>query len=173
MPMFEEEFPIDESEKKAEKKCYNAALRLIARRDYSEYKLRQKLKEKSFEKLHINSVIETLKEENYLREDLYREARIKGLLRKGYSPSVVSYKMDQERCPATLEDIQLVADEIGMTKNQQLFDLVEKKVRIDYDFVTDKRKLKDRVLRYIHTRGHSVSLASSYYDQIVQEMAEE
>lgn len=158
---------------KEDKKCYNAALRLIARRDYSEYKLKQKLKEKSFERETINQVIETLKEENYLREDLYREARIKGLLRKGYSESVVSYKMDQERCPATVEDIQAVAEEIGLTQDRQLFELVEKKVRIDYDFVADKRKLKDRVLRYIHTRGHSVGKATQYYDQIIQELSEE
>ncbi|MCR9204517.1 MAG: RecX family transcriptional regulator [Halobacteriovoraceae bacterium] len=168
--MTEELFP---ETPKEEKKCYNAGLRLIARKDYSEYKLKQKLKEKSHEKEVIDQVIHRLKEENYLREDLYRDGRIKGLLRKGYSEHVVSYKMDQERCPATVEDIQLVAEEMGLTQESQLLELVEKKVRIDYDFVTDKKKLKDRVLRYVHSRGHSVSKASSYYDQVVQKYQEE
>lgn len=151
------------------KKCYNSALRLIARRDYSEYKLSQKLKEKQFSLEEIAEVIGILKDENYLREDFYREARIKGLLRKGYSPEVVQYKMDQERCPATLEEIQDVGNEMDLTGDNQLFELVSKKVRIDYEFVSDKRKLKDRVLRYIHSRGHNVSKASQFYDRLIEE----
>ncbi len=151
------------------KKCYNQALAHLARKDYSEYKLKQKLKDKGYEREVIAETINELLEKNYLREDLYIEARVKGFLRKGYSYDVIRYRLSQEFCEASLEEIENIAHEIGLTKDAQLKDLVEKKVRIDYDFVPNKQKLRDRVLRYAGNRGHSISKAASYYDQVIEE----
>jgi len=152
------------------KDCYNSALRHLARKDYSEYKLRQKLKDKGHEQEIVDDVINELLEKKYLREDLYKEARIKGLLRKGYAFNVVEYRMAQEMCLASIEEIQAVALEVGLHEERQLEDLVEKKVRIDYDFVSDKAKLKDRVLRYACQRGHSLSDTVRVYDNIIQKL---
>lgn len=151
------------------KKCYNSALRHLARKDYSEYKLKQKLRDKGYEGALIKEVIGILLEKNYLREDLYKEARIKGLLRKGYAFNVIEYRMSQEMCPVSEEEIYAVADEVGISKASQLQELVEKKVRIDYDFVSDKLKLKDRVLRYACLRGHPIGEVARAYENIIQE----
>ena len=155
------------------KKCYNSALAYLARRDYSRSKLKKKLRERDHENQIIEQVIEKLLEQNYLREDLYIEARIKGFIRKGYSFYAVGKKLEAEACTATLEEIQNVAYEMGIDEEGILRDLVEKKVRIDYDFVSNKQKLKDRTLRYAATRGHSVGQAAHYYDQIIKEFQEQ
>ncbi len=155
------------------KKCYNSAIAHLARKDYSRFKLRKKLVEKGHERGTVEEVLDELIERNYLREDLYKEARIKGLLRKGYSFNAVSYKMSQEMCPATEEEIFAVAGENDLTGNDQLRELIEKKVRIDYDFVSNKKKLRERTLRYAVNRGHNISDASKFYDQIIQKYEEE
>lgn len=158
-------------EESPNKKCYNQALRILTRQDYSEYKLTQKLKEKGFEKSVISSVIQDLIEKNYLREDLYIEGRVKGFLRKGYSYQVIQYKLSQEMCTASLEEIENLAFEIGYQERDQLRELVEKKVRIDYDFLKskdDKQKFKERVMRYAANRGHSPGKAAGYFDEIYE-----
>lgn len=159
-----------EEEKDVFKKCYNQALNHLARKDYSEYKLTQKLKTRGYDGPVVKEVIEALTEKNFLREDLYKEARIKGFLRKGYSHRVIQYRLSQEFCEASSEEIEQVAHEMGLGPDSQLQELVEKKVRIDYDFVSDKSKLKDRVLRYAANRGHNISRAAQIYDQIIEDL---
>jgi regulatory protein len=155
------------------KKCYNSALAYLARRDYSRSKLKKKLRERDHENQIINEVIEKLLEQNYLREDLYIEARVKGFIRKGYSFYAVGKKLEAEGCSATQEEIQNIAYEMGMDEESVLRELVEKKVRIDYDFVSNKQKLRDRTLRYAATRGHSIGQAAQFYDQIIKEFQEQ
>lgn len=162
-----------QSQKDPFKKCYNSALAYLARRDYSRSKLKKKLRERDHDQDVINQVIEKLLEQNYLREDLYKEARIKGFIRKGYSFYAVGKKLAAEACSATDEEIQNVAYEMGLDEETILQELVEKKVRIDYDFVPNKQKLRDRTLRYAATRGHSVSKAAQIYDQIISEFEEQ
>lgn len=155
------------------KKCYNSALAFLARKDYSRSKLKKKLKERDHETAVINEVLEHLIEQKYLREDLYKEARIKGFIRKGYSFFAIERKLAAEQCVATMEEIQNFAYEINQDEDSILRELVSKKVRIDYDFVSNKNKLRDRTLRYAATRGHSVSKASEIYDQIIGEYQEQ
>ena len=155
------------------KDCYNCALYYLARRDYSRAKLKKKLKERGHEASVANEVLDKLIEQNYLREDLYIEARIKGFIRKGHSFYAVGKKLQQEGCNATLEEIQLVAEQMECDEDSILRDLVEKKVRIDYDFVSNKQKLRERTLRYVATRGHSISKAAHFYDQIISEFEEQ
>lgn len=169
---FNQKSSSEEEDKNPFKKCFDGALAHLARKDYSRYKLKKKLKEKGYPKDIIDGVLDVLIEKNYLREDLYKEARIKGLLRKGHSFNAISYKMSQEMCPATSEEISIVAEEIGLSSSGQLWDLIEKKVRIDYPFVPNKKKLRERTLRYVVTRGHSISEASQFYDQIIKEYEE-
>ncbi len=164
---------MEEETKDLFKKCYNQALNHLARKDWSEYKLSQKLKTKGYESNVIDEVVIALKERNFLREDLYKEARIKGFLRKGYSPRVIQYRLSQEFCDSTIEEIEEVAYQSGMNQNKQLQELIEKKVRIDYDFVPDKRKLKDRTLRYAANRGHNISQASQIFDQVIDALYNE
>lgn len=159
-------------EKTPHKKCYDSALAHLARKDYSRYKLRKKLIEKGHDRAVADEVLDELIDKRYLREELYREGRIKGLLRKGYSYSAVSYKMSQEMCPASEDEIAEVANEMELGPNNQLWELISKKVRIDYDFVSNKKKLKERTLRYVVSRGHSLGKAADYYDQIIKEHEE-
>ena len=65
--------------------AYMDAIKLLAKKDYSEYKLRKKLKEKLHDSESIDEAIQEVTEKKYLREDYYIEARIRGLMRKNYS----------------------------------------------------------------------------------------
>ncbi len=152
------------------KKAYNTCIRLLGKKDYSVYKMKTKLRERGYDKEIREEVIKELLEKKYLREDLYIEARIKGFIRKGYAPNVILYRLSQEQCHTTQEHIDGILQELGLGREVQLRETIEKKLRLDGDFVKDKEKLRQKVLRYCISRGHSISDASRVYSNVYSEM---
>ena len=163
---------ISEDDVKLAKKAYNHAIKLLAKKDYSRFKLSQKLYDKGFEKDLVEPLMDELIERKYLREDLYKEARIKGLFRKGYNPKVISYRLSQEQCYATVHEIEDILFEHDLISDNQAYEVVSKKVRLEYDFVTDKEKLRQKVLRYAVSRGHSIGDASDAYKRVIAEYSD-
>ncbi len=160
----------DEDQASLSKKAYNYAIRLLGKKDYSIYKMKQKLREKGYDKEIREDIVRELLEKNYLREDLYIEARIKGFIRKGYAPNVILYRLSQEQCHTTQEHIDSILQDLGLGREVQLRETVEKKLRLDGDFVKDKEKLRQKVLRYCISRGHSIGDASRVYSNVYSEM---
>ena len=78
-------------------KAYNYLIRLLSARDYSEYKLREKCRQKEFPPEDIDEAIQRVKDQNYLREDQYIEARIKGFMSKNCSPHYIQRKLKEEK----------------------------------------------------------------------------
>src|SRR5690606_29079025 len=74
------------------KTCYQYSLDLLARRDYSKYKLTQKLRSREFTDEEIEDTIENLVKKNYLREEEYQRMRVQGMLIKGYANSFIKQK---------------------------------------------------------------------------------
>ena len=156
---------MDESQRK---KCYSYSIRLLGKKDYSHYKMRQKLLQRDYERETVEDVMSEIIEKKYLREDLYIEARIKGFIRKGYNPQAISYRLSQEKCYASIEEIMAIYEQIESDPDQQLRELILKKVRIDYDFVKDKEKLRQKTLRYVASRGHPIGEASRLYSSVLE-----
>ena len=152
------------------KKAYNYAIRILAKKDYSVYKMKQKFREKGFNSEVSKEVIDELLEKNYLREDLYIEARIKGFIRKGYAPNVILYRLSQEQCHTTQDKIDRIMNDLGLNAYGQLYTTIEKKLRLDGDFIQNKEKLRQKVLRYCISRGYSISDASRVYSEVYSEL---
>lgn len=148
-------------EKDLHKEAYNHAMRLLARKDYSRYKMETKLKEKGFERNLAKDVVEELVEKRYLREELYIESRVKGLIRKGWSQDKVIRHLEQECCVVTSDEIDEILNESGINTNEILLHQIQKKW--GYGFLTEelsweqKQKKKEKVLRYLVSKGHQFS----------------
>ncbi|MAF78301.1 MAG: hypothetical protein CME63_00500 [Halobacteriovoraceae bacterium] len=152
------------------KRAYQYTIKLLAKKDYSVHKIKQKLRDKGYNSELSKKLIAELLEKNYLREDLYIEARIKGFLRKGYAANVILYRLSQEQCHTTAEHIENIMHEIGLNHQGQLKLMIEKKLHLDGEFVKDKEKLRQKVLRYCINRGYSISDASRVYGQVYDEL---
>ena len=95
--------------------CYQSAIKLLTKRDYSRFKLQQKLSDKGYPSSDIHSTIEILLEKKYLREDYYTEARIKGLLRKNYGPYYIQQKLNEEEITCSFEEIDQISKDIQLS----------------------------------------------------------
>lgn len=141
------------------KKAYTYSIRLLSQRDYSVYKMKQKLKERQFEMEEIEIVIDKLIEQNYLREEEYKRMRIKQLVVKGFANQYILKKLEQEHLSGTNEEIESLRAEQDLSSSDQIIRLIEKKLRykeIPTEFQA-KMKLKNKVLHFLVSKGHSLS----------------
>jgi regulatory protein len=149
-------------------RIYDYCIFLLSRQDYSEFKLRQKLRMKQHLPHEIDEVVEKIKGQGYLREESYRRLFIRKWMLKGESKEKIIQRGAQEKLQFEQDEFQRVAQELGTTDQDSLQRLLEKKLRgkaIPQDFM-EKRKLQDKVLRYLISKGHSFEAAKRSLQEI-------
>ena len=146
-------------------KAYTYLIRILTKRDYSEYKLRQKLKEKGFEEFDAEEAISLVKEKNYLREDYYIEARVKGLMHKGNSPTYIQNKLREEMLDVSTELILDIFKENHQTIEEQIKYLANKKLRSSVG--KDPYKAREKALAYVIGKGHNYSESKHIIDSMI------
>ncbi len=152
-------------------KAYNYAIRLLARRDYSTFKMRKKLIEQKFSPEEIDETIERLIDMNYLREAEYKRMRIKQLLVKGYANSYIIPKLVQEELYCSDEEIDELREEQSFSESEQIQKHIHKKLRykeIPDDFES-KMKLQNKVLNFLRSKGFSLEEARREYNNYLKE----
>ena len=151
--------------------AFQYAIKLLSIRDYSEFKITTKLKDRGFDHDDIINTIERLKNLNYLREEEYLRIRIKQLLVKGHSNQYILLKCHEEKINPSEELINSIRVDQGLDSSSAITRLIDKKLRyknIPQDFKT-KQKLKAKVANFLLTKGHNLSeslpLIESYLKQ--------
>jgi regulatory protein len=140
------------------KQLLSYAFYLLARQDYSEIKLRQKLKLKSDDADLVQSTIETIKSKGYLKEDRYRISKIKMRLKQGKGKRIIRDELSHELLPVEEVHMQEAFMELGLNQDDLLKDLIEKKLRrvnIEDLSLEEKYKLKNKILSFLARNGHS------------------
>lgn len=139
-------------------RIYNYSIHLLARQDYSEFKLRQKLRSKKDNLPHeVDEVLEKLKERGLLREESYRRLFIRKWMIKGESEEKIRMRGSQEKLTFESEEFEQIQKELGFTDDDSIEKLVAKKLRSKEIPVNaeEKYKLRDKVLRFLISKGHS------------------
>ncbi len=142
------------------RRIYNYCIHLLARQDYSEYKLRQKLRSKPQNLPHmIDEVLVKLKNKGLLREESYRRLFIRKWMMKGESEDKIRQRGSMEKLQFEDGEFSTVAQELGFTDDDSIEKLVQKKLRgkdIPMN-AEEKFKLRDKVLRFLISKGHDYS----------------
>lgn len=155
-------------------KAYLYLIKLLSARDYSEHKLKEKLQEKvrakRFPAEDAESALNLVKEQGYLREEAYAEARVKGFMSKGYSPDYIRQKLAQERLTVTDQTIGEIFTEYRVSEEDQIERLARKKMGSKTEFDFDD---ETRILRFLISKGHDFSTSKKVLKSILQEVKEQ
>jgi SOS response regulatory protein OraA/RecX len=139
-------------------RIYNYSIHLLARQDYSEYKLRQKLRTKKDNLPHeIEEVLEALKKRGLLREENYRRLFIRKWMLKGEAEEKIRKRGAMEQLIFEDEEFLTCESELGFSDADSIDKLVQKKLRskeIPHD-PKDRFRLRDKVMRFLISKGHS------------------
>ena len=143
-------------------RIYNYSIHLLARQDYSEYKLRQKLRSKKDNLPHeIDEVLEALKARGLLKEENYRRLFIRKWMIKGEAEDKIRKRGAMEKLQFEDHEFEQCERELGFSDEDSIEKLVAKKLRskeIPKD-PTEKQKLREKVLRFLISKGHDYSEA--------------
>lgn len=140
------------------RRIFNYCIHLLARQDYSEYKLRQKLRSKPQNLPHmIDEVLVKLKAKGLLREEAYRRLFIRKWMMKGEAEDKIRKRGALEKLEFEDEEFRNVEVELGFSDEESIEKLVAKKLRMKDipDDPKEKFKLRDKVLRFLISKGHS------------------
>jgi len=145
-------------------KAYMYLVKILSARDYSEHKLREKLRERKFPTDEAEKAINEIKAKGYLKEDIYAEARVKAFMHKGYSPNYIRQKLAQEHLTLTDEEITNVFVEYRTTPEEQIERLVRKKMqgKTVFDYESE-----NKILRFLISKGHDFSLSKKVLKALI------
>ena len=135
--------------------AYSYLVKILTGRDYSEHKLREKLREKKYSANEIEAAINEIKARGFLREEEYANARIRAFMNKGYSVSYIRQKLRQEHLDASDEVIQAIFEEHGETEGIQIRRLLTKKLRSVSADKDEAFKERQKAARYALSKGHN------------------
>lgn len=153
------------------RRIFNYCIHLLARQDYSEYKLRQKLRSKPQNLPHmIDEVLVKLKTRGLLKEESYRRLFIRKWMMKGESEDKIRQRGRQEKLEFEADEFVTISQELGFTDDDSIEKLVQKKLR-GKDIPTnpeEKFKLRDKVLRFLISKGHDYSDAKKVISNYIK-----
>lgn len=138
------------------KEAFTYIVKLLSAREYSEHKLRTKLREKKFPANEIDDAITEIKTKGYLREEVYTEARVRGLMNKAYSVNYIRQKMAQEHLSISEDQIQEIFEDNDTNEEDQIERLVRKKIGSKTELDFDQQ---GKVLRYLISKGHNFAIS--------------
>jgi regulatory protein len=155
--------------------AYQYALYLISGQDYSEYKIRQKMKLKGYDAEEINTTVGKLIEKNFLREEEYKRMLAKRWISKGYSDNMIKRRGGQEKLEFVTTDLTQMREDSGTSSHDVITKLVAKKMR-GQDVPTDrlaKQKLRDKVSRFLLSKGYDWDEVKRAVDAAMKPVSDE
>ena len=149
-------------------KAYQYSIRLLALRDYSRFKLGQKLKLRGHSQEEIDKTLNELVQKGYLKEERYAESRIKALVAKGHSAQFIKQKLEKEKIYLDLTSIEKMGE---LDHLSQIKRLLLKKLKQVGPWKKDwheRKKQQDKVLRYLISKGHDFNQCKKALDKYSQ-----
>jgi regulatory protein len=138
------------SEVKSQTSIRNKAMDLLARREHSEYELRQKLKSRDYDVDAIDAVLQELKQDHLLSDARFAEAYVNHRFNAGVGPLKIRYELRQKGITDVLADefLEPFSDRWNQLMMQQRVRKYGKTIPADY---ADRMKQA----RFLQNRGFS------------------
>lgn len=152
------------------KDCYSASLNLLIRRDYSRFKIKQKLEDKGYSLDDIEAAISKLEGQNYLNEKNYLEGRIRHYARNKKGPLYILKKCEEEKLPITEDLIYQTYHDLNLDIDEMIQYHIHKKLdfnRINIQELSSQEffKLYSRLSRHLLSKGYIVKNIEQYLDR--------
>ena len=156
-------------ERRTTSPTYSAALRFLSRKGYSKLSLISKLQSKGFDSSEIDKAIIKLEELNYIREDFYKRSRIIKLMRQCYSVHSIQMQLEeQDNIQSTTSEILTIFSEFKITEEDLIKKIINKKCSLEKKSSDDEVKIKNKVLRSLHSKGHTEEAYAFFVDEELQ-----
>jgi len=146
------------------KKAMDTAIRILARRSHSGAEIRQKLRQRGFDAEIIHAVISECERMNYIDDTQTLGQYFRELKHKGCGPQKVRAEMKKKGLWGDSAEL-LVSEYAESQEEREAVRNVFEKKKAAFDREKDGRKRKDKIFRFLSSRGFSASLISELIRQ--------
>lgn len=154
------------------KKCLSYCLRIVSMRDYSEFKLKEKLRERGYPAEIVTNSIEEMKKFGYMKEENYRQAKIKMRFRQGKSSRLIIEELKQEKITVTNLHIEEALSDLNLSEDVILKTIIHKKIKnaelknLDYE---SKIKLERKLMSTLIRHGYEFTKIKKMLNSVINE----
>jgi regulatory protein len=144
----------EHSNRTSNKSALNTALRILTRRDHSSYELVRKLKQRGFSKKDIDVAVSSCEQFDYINDERTARVYIRQLKRKGYGKKRIGFELNKKGLKG--DPIQQILDESVSERDESegAERILTKNVK-RFEREKDLVKRRDKMYRFLHTRGFS------------------
>ena len=140
--------------KSSSKNAYNAALRILTRRDHSRHELVLKLKQRGFSSEDIDHAVSVCEEYDYIDDLRTAKVYIRQLKRKGYGKKRIQLELKKKGLKG--DRVQSILDEsVSEADESEAAERVVKKNLKRFEREKDLQKRRDKIYRFLQARGFS------------------
>lgn len=143
--------------------AWDSALRLLARREYSEGELDERLRRKGFEENDIAAALQRCRRYGYVDDQRFARLRARQLLTSGRAvgPALLAdlqrHRLSEEVARAAMAELAEEFDETEVLRQ-----LCRRRFA-DFDFETADERRRRRVFNYLRRRGFSAAVLFQYF----------
>ncbi len=148
-------------QKKEHKNAMNIVVRLLSRRNHTKHEIRQKLKQRGIAADVISYVISECERLSYVNDEQTGRFYIRELRSKGYGIRRIRMSMRQKGLENELVD-KLLSEIHSETDEMESARRVMKKKRARFDREKDERKRREKIYRFLASRGFSSAVISQF-----------
>jgi len=137
------------------KAAYSVALRMLTRREHCEAEVRNKLLQRGFDEIAIDSAIEELKGYGYLSESRYAEAFLRYRMQRGEAPWMAAAKARQRGADESALQAALEEAEASFDAAEACRELLNS--RDPGQLRRDDERVWQRHARFLRNRGYDAA----------------
>lgn len=142
------------------KSLRRAACALLARRDYTQQEIAQKLCDKGYDADHIAQIVAELTATNLLNDQRFTENYIRYKRNQGYGPKYIQRALAARGITAAI-----IADELNIADNSWLIDIRRLwQKRFKGHHPTDYKQ-RAKQMRFLYARGFTAAHIESIYNE--------
>ena len=158
-------FDIQNSSNSPYRKALNTALRILTRRDHSKQELSQKLQARGYVEETINDVISECERFDYINDERTALVFIRRLQRKGYGRKRIRFELNLKGLRG--QNIQrILSKHVSDADEHQYAKKIYQKHSKRFNREKDELKRKDKIYRFLYSRGYSQTVISEVVDKI-------
>ncbi|MGD9006517.1 MAG: regulatory protein RecX [Desulfobacteraceae bacterium] len=149
----------------SDKKCLNAALRLLTLRDHGCAELAQKLKQRGFGDQEIRLAVNECIRLNYLDDERFSLIFLRQLVRKGYGPKQIQQRMRGKGISDAMIE-KALSDHFPESMQVETCRMTANKKLSSATFVAKSGEINVRLYRFLYGRGFNRDMIRQVLDQI-------
>jgi regulatory protein len=152
--------------KRPYQQAMNTAVRLLARRDHARLEIEQKLKQRGYNREIIRAVAAECERLNYIDDERTAKVYIRQLTRRGFGFRRIRLELNRKGLKGDRFERIINASQLEFDEHEIANRVLQKKMK-SFEREEDSKKRRDKIYRFLYSRGFSEPIISELVREFI------